>query len=156
MYFQNPFATILHLLCRNELSNPDTADFWQTGKSQRQHYLLSIPFLGVSFPSQNFHKDSAAVLPAIAGTGKTERNWINKNQKQTQKLNKPTNQPNRKTQPKPNKISRKKTSTWHSVCLFSYSLVSGIAWSITAHLQQKWNWKSTCIKILITFSALKH
>lgn len=54
MYFQNPFAMILHLLCRNELSNPDSVEFWQTGKSQSDNiicyrflFLVSVFNLGI-------------------------------------------------------------------------------------------------------------
>lgn len=66
MYFQNPFALILHLLCRNELSNPDSGESWQTGRSQRDYiiqykFLFLVPIL----PFQKFYQDSIAALPAM-------------------------------------------------------------------------------------------
>lgn len=68
MYFQNPFALILHLLCRNEFSNPDNREFWQTGNRQRDNITwYQFLFLVSVLPSQNFFKDSIAVLPAMLG-----------------------------------------------------------------------------------------
>lgn len=67
-YFQNPFALILHLLCRNELSNPDSGESWQTGNSQRGGIIWYQLLLLMSvLPSQNFYKDSITVLPAMLG-----------------------------------------------------------------------------------------
>lgn len=67
MYFQNPFAFILHLLHRKTFQ-PRRGELWQTGeKPESWHYPVFIIFLHVSSSTSEFLQESLTILPAMPG-----------------------------------------------------------------------------------------